>query len=105
LKSNEIIFTYINQQHPKIDATDLNSKYYIDDIEIVKMLLLSSNRYVGVLSSRQRIERLLADLRAAETIYTDNMLEKLQNIEYIRKLNNDSASKQSKKIERNFIMG
>jgi xanthine dehydrogenase accessory factor len=50
---------------------------YLDDIEIVKMLLLSSNRYVGVLGAKQRIERLLADLRAAETIYTDEMLEKL----------------------------
>ncbi|OKH52664.1 xanthine dehydrogenase [Calothrix sp. HK-06] len=50
---------------------------YLDDIEIVKMLLLSSNRYVGVLGAKQRIERLLADLRAAETIYTDNTLEKL----------------------------
>jgi xanthine dehydrogenase accessory factor len=50
---------------------------YLDDIEIVKMLLLSSNRYAGVLGSKQRIERLLTDLRAAETIYTDDMLEKL----------------------------
>lgn len=46
---------------------------YLDDIEIVKMLLLSSKGYVGVL----RIERLLADLRAVETVYTDKMLEKL----------------------------
>lgn len=50
---------------------------YLDDIEIVKMLLLSSNRYVGVLGAKQRIERLLADLRAAETIYTDDLLKKL----------------------------
>jgi xanthine/CO dehydrogenase XdhC/CoxF family maturation factor len=50
---------------------------YLDDIEIVKMLLLSSNRYVGVLGAKQRIERLLADLRAVETVYTTDMLEKL----------------------------
>ncbi|RUT01619.1 hypothetical protein DSM106972_067160 [Dulcicalothrix desertica PCC 7102] len=50
---------------------------YLDDIEIVKMLLLSSKRCVGVFGSKQRIERLLADLRAVETVYTDKMLEKL----------------------------
>ena len=58
-------------------ATVVMTHNYLDDIEIVKMLLLSSNQYVGVLGAKQRIERLLADLRAAETIYTDDMREKL----------------------------
>ncbi len=58
-------------------ATVVMTHNYLDDIEIVKMLLLSSNRYIGVLGSRQRIERLLTDLRAIEAIYTNDMLEKL----------------------------
>ncbi|RUT07344.1 putative xanthine dehydrogenase subunit A [Dulcicalothrix desertica PCC 7102] len=58
-------------------ATVVMTHNYLDDIEIVKMLLLSSNRYIGVLGSRQRIERLLTDLRSVEAIYTNDMLEKL----------------------------
>lgn len=50
---------------------------YLDDIEIVKMLLSSSHRYVGVLGSKQRITRLLTDLHSSTTIFTNDMLEKL----------------------------
>ncbi|MEG4574103.1 XdhC family protein [Microcoleus sp. N3A4] len=49
---------------------------YYDDLESLRVLLPSSVRYIGLLGSKQRTERLLQELQQ-ETTYTDGQLAKL----------------------------
>ncbi|MBN3957365.1 XdhC family protein [Nostoc sp. NMS8] len=50
---------------------------YLDDLEILKMLLLSPARYIGVLGPKARTERLLEDLRSQGIVYTPEQLKRL----------------------------
>ncbi|MBN3927247.1 XdhC/CoxI family protein [Nostoc sp. NMS4] len=50
---------------------------YLDDREILKMLLPSPTSYIGVLGPKLRTERLLEDLRLQEIDYTTKQLKKL----------------------------
>lgn len=49
---------------------------YLHDLELLKMLLPSTVRYIGVLGSKQRSERLLEDLHT-ESTYTEAQLQRL----------------------------
>ncbi|MDZ8092613.1 MAG: XdhC family protein [Nostoc sp. DedQUE05] len=50
---------------------------YLDDLEILKTLLPSPARYIGVLGPKARTERLLEDLRSQEIVYTTEQLTRL----------------------------
>ncbi|MBO3461496.1 XdhC family protein [Aetokthonos hydrillicola Thurmond2011] len=50
---------------------------YLDDLEILKMLLPSPARYIGILGPKQRTERLLQDLHTQGMVYTSEQLERL----------------------------
>ncbi|MDZ8137333.1 MAG: XdhC family protein [Nostoc sp. DedQUE04] len=50
---------------------------YLDDLEILKTLLPSPARYIGVLGPKARTERLLADLRSQGIVYTTEQLTRL----------------------------
>jgi xanthine dehydrogenase accessory factor len=50
---------------------------YLDDQEILKMLLPSPTRYIGVLGPKLRTERLLEDIRLQGIDYTSEQLKRL----------------------------
>ncbi len=50
---------------------------YLDDLEILKTLLPSPARYLGVLGPKQRTEKLLQDLHAEKITYSKQQLQKL----------------------------
>jgi xanthine dehydrogenase accessory factor len=50
---------------------------YLDDLEILKMLLPSPVQYIGALGSKERTERLLRDLRKEEIFYTEDQENRL----------------------------
>ncbi|MDZ8031222.1 XdhC family protein [Nostoc sp. DedSLP04] len=50
---------------------------YLDDLEILKTLLPSPARYIGVLGPKARTERLLEDLRSQGIVYTTEQLTRL----------------------------
>ncbi len=50
---------------------------YLDDLEILKLLIPSPASYLGCLGSKQRTERLLKDLRLQGAEYTSEQLQKL----------------------------
>ncbi|MEB3180114.1 MAG: XdhC family protein [Nostocaceae cyanobacterium] len=50
---------------------------YLDDLEIVKMLLPSTAKYIGCLGPKKRTEKLLIDLYEQGLNYTNNQIEKL----------------------------
>ncbi|MBW4568217.1 MAG: XdhC family protein [Tolypothrix carrinoi HA7290-LM1] len=50
---------------------------YLDDLEIMKTLLPSPARYIGILGPKQRTEKLLQDLEAEKITYSKQQLEKL----------------------------
>ncbi|MEH1801065.1 XdhC family protein [Nostoc sp.] len=50
---------------------------YLDDLEILKMLLASPARYIGALGPKPRTERLLEDLRSQKIVYTTEQLKRL----------------------------
>ncbi|MBD0264167.1 MAG: XdhC family protein [Tolypothrix sp. T3-bin4] len=50
---------------------------YLDDLEILKTLLLSPARYLGILGPKKRTEKLLQDLDAEKITYSKQQLEKL----------------------------
>lgn len=50
---------------------------YLDDLEILKTLLSSSARYIGVLGPKGRTERLLEDLGSQGIVYTPEQLIRL----------------------------
>lgn len=50
---------------------------YLHDLELLKMLLPSTVRYIGVLGSKQRSERLLEDLHTQSIVYTEAQLQRL----------------------------
>ncbi|OUL34863.1 xanthine dehydrogenase [Nostoc sp. T09] len=52
---------------------------YLDDLEIIKMLLPSSAKYLGILGPKRRTEKLLQDLNTAGVEYTPEQLEKLHS--------------------------
>jgi len=49
---------------------------YLDDLEIVKMLLPSTANYIGCLGSKQRTEKLLNNLQSEGFNYTNNQKER-----------------------------
>jgi xanthine/CO dehydrogenase XdhC/CoxF family maturation factor len=50
---------------------------YLDDLEILKTLLPSPARYLGILGPKKRTEKLLQDLDAEKITYSKQQLEKL----------------------------
>jgi xanthine/CO dehydrogenase XdhC/CoxF family maturation factor len=50
---------------------------YLDDLEILKMLLPSPVPYIGALGSKERTERLLRDLHKEEIYYTEDQENRL----------------------------
>ena len=52
---------------------------YLDDLEILKTLLPSSARYIGVLGPKHRTEKLLQDLQAQGIVCTTEQLERLHS--------------------------
>jgi xanthine/CO dehydrogenase XdhC/CoxF family maturation factor len=52
---------------------------YLDDLEILKMLLPSSAKYLGILGPKRRTEKLLQELKAEGVEYTPEQLEKLHS--------------------------
>lgn len=50
---------------------------YLDDLEILKTLLPSPARYLGILGPKQRTEKLLQDLHAERITYSKQQLQKL----------------------------
>ncbi|MEH2287830.1 XdhC family protein [Nostoc sp.] len=50
---------------------------YLDDLEILKTLLSSPARYIGVLGPKARTERLLEDLSSQGIVYTTEQLTRL----------------------------
>ncbi|OUL20815.1 xanthine dehydrogenase [Nostoc sp. RF31YmG] len=52
---------------------------YLDDLEILKMVLPSSAKYLGILGPKRRTEKLLQELSAEEVEYTPEKLEKLHS--------------------------
>ena len=50
---------------------------YLDDLEILKMLLPSPARYIGVLGPKARTERLIEDLRLQGIVSTTKQLKRL----------------------------
>ncbi|MEH2372616.1 XdhC family protein [Nostoc sp.] len=50
---------------------------YLDDLEILKMLLPSPARYIGVLGPKLRTERFLEDLHLQGIVYTTEQLKRL----------------------------
>jgi xanthine dehydrogenase accessory factor len=52
---------------------------YLDDREILKMLLPSPGRYIGVLGPKLRTERLLEDLRSEGIAYNTEQLKRLHS--------------------------
>ena len=50
---------------------------YLDDLEILKMLLPSPARYIGVLGPKARTERLIEDLRLQGIVSTTEQLKRL----------------------------
>ncbi len=50
---------------------------YLDDLEILKMLLSSPARYIGVLGPKLRTERFLEDLHLQGIVYTTEQLKRL----------------------------
>ncbi|OUL22299.1 XdhC/CoxI family protein [Nostoc sp. 106C] len=52
---------------------------YLDDLEILKMVLPSSAKYLGILGPKRRTEKLLQDLLTAGVEYTSEQLEKLHS--------------------------
>ncbi|MBW4594512.1 MAG: XdhC family protein [Brasilonema angustatum HA4187-MV1] len=52
---------------------------YLDDLEILKTLLPSSARYIGVLGPKHRTEKLLQDLHAQGIVCTTEQLERLHS--------------------------
>lgn len=50
---------------------------YLHDLELLKILLPSTVRYIGILGSKQRSERLLQDLHAQSIVYTEAQLQRL----------------------------
>jgi xanthine dehydrogenase accessory factor len=82
LMADEIILTRRDAIHKQVyvderTATVVMTHNYLDDREILKMLLSSSTPYLGVLGSKQRTERLLRDLDEDQENYTNILLEKL----------------------------
>ncbi len=52
---------------------------YLDDLEILKVLLPSSAKYLGILGPKRRTEKLLQELYADGVEYTPEQLEKLHS--------------------------
>ncbi|MEH1922755.1 XdhC family protein [Nostoc sp.] len=52
---------------------------YLDDREILKMLLPSPARYIGILGPKVRTERLLEDLRSQGIVYNTEQLRRLHS--------------------------
>lgn len=52
---------------------------YLDDLEILKILLPSPARYIGVLGPKLRTERLLEDLRSQGIVYNTEQLKRLHS--------------------------
>jgi xanthine dehydrogenase accessory factor len=82
LMTDDIILTRreILHQQIRIDKHTIAvmmTHNYLDDLEILKMLIPSPALYLGCLGSKQRTERLLMDLRTQEGEQTPEQLQKL----------------------------
>jgi len=80
--ADEIILTRREILHKQIIVDErtiavVMTHNYLDDLEILKMLMPSPARYLGFLGAKHRTERLLQDLRAEGVNYTTEQLQRL----------------------------
>lgn len=67
----------INHLTDQPSAVVVMTHNYLDDLEVLRMLLPFSVQYIGVLGPKRRTERLLQDLQAEGMVYSNVQLEKL----------------------------
>ncbi len=80
--ADEVILTRRDILHQQISvdnhtAAVVMTHNYLDDLEILKLLIPSNITYLGCLGSKQRTARLLKDLRTEGVEYTPTQLQKL----------------------------
>lgn len=80
--ADEVILSRREILHKQISANEqtiavVMTHNYLDDLEILKVLLPSSAKYLGILGPKRRTEKLLQELRAEGVEYTAEQLEKL----------------------------
>lgn len=80
--ADEIILTRREILHKQICVDNYTiavvmTHNYLDDLEILKILIPSTSSYLGCLGSKQRTERLLKDLRTEGIEYNQQQLQKL----------------------------
>lgn len=82
LMADHIILTRREILHQQIDVNNrtiavVMTHNYLDDLEILKLLIPSQALYLGCLGSKQRTEKLLKDLRSEGIEQTPETLQKL----------------------------
>ncbi len=80
--ADEVILTRREILHKQIRVNSYTiavvmTHNYLDDLEILKLLIPTSISYLGCLGSKQRIAKLLQDLRAESVEYTPTQMQKL----------------------------
>ncbi|MBW4562757.1 MAG: XdhC family protein [Mojavia pulchra JT2-VF2] len=80
--ADEVILSRRDILHKQISVDErtiavVMTHNYLDDLEILKILLPSPARYLGFLGPKHRTEKLLQDLRAEEINYTSEQLQRL----------------------------
>jgi xanthine/CO dehydrogenase XdhC/CoxF family maturation factor len=80
--ADEVILTRRGILHKQITVDErtiavVMTHNYLDDLEILKMLMPSPARYLGFLGAKHRTERLLRDLHAEGVDYTTEHLQRL----------------------------
>ncbi|NEP02123.1 MAG: XdhC family protein [Symploca sp. SIO2E9] len=80
--ADEVILTRREILHKQTCADDYTmavvmTHNYLDDLEILKILIPSTSSYIGCLGSKQRTERLLQNLRTEGVQYNQQQLQKL----------------------------
>lgn len=82
--ADEVILTRREILHKQISMDErtiavVMTHNYLDDLEILKMLIASPARYLGFLGAKHRTERLLRDLCAEGVNYTTEQLQRLHS--------------------------
>ncbi|NET03487.1 MAG: XdhC family protein [Symploca sp. SIO2B6] len=82
IMADEVILTRREILHKHIFIDDYTiavviTHNYLDDLEILKILIPSTSIYIGCLGSKQRTERLLQDLQTEGVKYNQQQLQKL----------------------------
>lgn len=79
---DNVILTRPEIAHEQVCVSDrtvavVMTHNYLHDLELLKMLLPSPIRYLGVLGSKHRSEKLLQDLHTQSIVYTEAQLQRL----------------------------